>query len=73
MKATKHEMRMSMLGSKHLKQVKDEEQKNTYSRRKKQHGKTEGTRHGMYRSTKTHEAREHVKHKARETRRLRCM
>ena len=42
---------MSMLGSKHLKQVKDEEQKSTYDMRYKQHEKTEGTGHRWYKST----------------------
>ena len=51
MKATKYEMHMNMLALKHLKQVKNEEQKNTDGTIHKQHKKTQGTRHVRYKST----------------------
>ena len=51
MKATKYEMHMNMLALKHLKQVKDEEQKNTDGTIHKQHKKTQGTRQVRYKST----------------------
>ena len=51
MKAKRHEMHMSMLSLKHLKQVRDEEQKSMYGRRHKQVEKTRGTRHVMLKST----------------------
>ena len=51
MKATRHEMHMSMLRFKHLKQVKDEEQKSTYGKKHEQYEKSQSTRHVRYKST----------------------
>lgn len=44
MKTTRYEIHMSMLGLKHLMQVRDEDQKSTYGVRHEQHEKMQGTR-----------------------------
>ena len=64
MKAMRHEMHISILALKHMKKVRDME----YITKHEHQEKTQGTRQVRYKTTITHEAREHVKHEAHEAR-----
>ena len=70
MKAKRHDMYMSMLGLKHLEQVRDEKQKSTYNTRHEQLERTQDTtreiqqyvRHVRHESTYGTKHERHVKH-----------
>ena len=68
MKATRHEVHMSVLDLKHLKQVGDEEQESIYGTRDEQHEKTQVTSTWNTEARKPREVRENVKYKPGEAR-----